>query len=607
MDLAAAVLEAMRRYASRTAISFPGGEISYQRLEKDVREIEAFLRENNRGHKSVLLFMAQGPSLVASVLGCLWSQAVFCPVHWDTPEQRLVKILEELGTDLVFTEPEQEAFWRSLARRQNLSLQIVCISTAQDKLKLTCSRPSAGQTGARDYDPRVGYVYFSSGSTGTPKGILGRTDGLSHFISWEISFFGVTSDFVVSQLTPPSFDPFLRDILVPLCVGGRIAVPQPAQIANPRALLQWFRQEKVTLAHMVPSLFRLLLTALYKEQGLPDLRYLLLAGEMLYGHDVAMFYERMDGITSMVNLYGPTETTLAKFCHIVGPEDQDRDRIPVGFPIEGTKAGFFGPLWPEESLAEGELCIKPPFEPLGYLDPVLTAKRFMPDPAEGGVWYRSGDLAKQLENGELELTGRSDSQVKIRGMLVQPEEVEAVLGTHPHVSRCAVIALEDSSGLPYLAAVIELRPAEQEKGHPITIYRNYLLERLPTYMVPAAYEIWDKLPVNTSGKIDRKRLCQEKKEKKKYLTQDTQMDPSNVRERLFHTVQPYLNEATYETFDFQEELVEYGVDSLSFVSLLLDVEAEFQIEFEESVFQMDVLYSLERILQYILDQTKSCS
>lgn len=85
------------------------------------------------------------------------------------------------------------------------------------------------------------------------------------------------------------------------------------------------------------------------------------------------------------------------------------------------------------------------------------------------------------------------------------------------------------------------------------------------------------------------------------------MDPSNVRERLFHTVQPYLNEATYETFDFQEELVEYGVDSLSFVSLLLDVEAEFQIEFEESVFQMDVLYSLERILQYILDQTKSFS
>lgn len=147
MDLAAAVLEAMRRYASRTAISFPGGEISYQRLEKDVREIEAFLRENNRGHKSVLLFMAQGPSLVASVLGCLWSQAVFCPVHWDTPEQRLVKILEELGTDLVFTEPEQEAFWRSLAWRQNLSLQIVCISTAQDKLKLTCSRPSAGQCG----------------------------------------------------------------------------------------------------------------------------------------------------------------------------------------------------------------------------------------------------------------------------------------------------------------------------------------------------------------------------------------------------------------------------------------------------------------------------
>lgn len=602
MDLAAVIQAAMCRYALRTAISFPDGEISYQRLEKDVRELETFLREQNRAHKSVLLFMSQGPALIASVLSCLKGKAVFCPAHLGTPEQRLVKILEELGTNLVFTDPDQVAFLQSIRKKKNLSLDIVCIASTPQGMTLTRCPQINGTVYNKEYDPRVGYVYFSSGSTGTPKGILGRTDGLAHFISWEIRSFGVTSDFVVSQLTPPSFDPFLRDILVPLCVGGRVAIPQPERVSNPRALLKWLRDEKVTLAHMVPSLFRLLLTAVNKQQPLPDLQRLVLAGEMLYGRDVSLFYERMEGKIALTNLYGPTETTLAKFCHNVIPQDEERGRVPVGYPIDGTEACIWGAEGPDEKLMEGELCIKPPFEPLGYLNSELTAQRFVRDSSEErGLWYRSGDLAKRLENGEFELIGRVDSQIKIRGMLVQPEEVEAVLAAHPHISRCAVIALEDPTGQPYLEAELELCPAEAKKGCTVADYKHYLLDRLPDYMVPAFYEIWDKLPLNTNGKIDRQRIYQDRKGREANRIQNAQSVPTDFRERLFHTVEPYLNSVTYETIDFQQELVEYGVDSLSFVTLLLDIEAEFQMEFDESVFQMDILYSLERILQYILD------
>ena len=185
----------------------------------------------------------------------------------------------------------------------------------------------------------LSYIFFTSGSTGTPKAIAGRLKGINHFTDWEIKRFGIGLESRVAQLTSPMFDPLLRDVFVPLCSGGTLCIPSdPDLVLSGAELGQWLEQERVTLMHTVPSIFRLMMSQCGSRR-LPALKYVLLAGETVLPADVSNWYALVGKQGArLINLYGPSETTMVKFLYAMGEADQFRRSIPIGRPMDGARA-----------------------------------------------------------------------------------------------------------------------------------------------------------------------------------------------------------------------------------------------------------------------------
>ncbi|WP_186112797.1 type I polyketide synthase, partial [Burkholderia gladioli] len=354
------------------------------------------------------------------------------------------------------------------------------------------------------------YLFFTSGSTGEPKPIVGRADSLAQFVDWEIDEFGLDATLRASQLASLSFDASLRDILVPLCAGGTLCLPpRPTRDLEPQALLAWLEAERISLVHTVPAVFRTWLPLLERAEQLPALGHVLMSGEPLLPNDVrrwqAVFGERVQ----LVNLYGATETTLVRCFHHVTAGDAERDFIPVGRPMAGTRAIVLDAnrqICPPG--VSGELWLRTAWGTLGYYrQPERTAQVFVRDLfdgaglARGEVVYRSGDLAMWLEDGTLRVLGRLDSQLKVRGVRVEAEEIENALYAHGGIELAAVVARTARSGETSLAAYYTA-PEALDAG----ALKAHLATRLPAELVPATIERRASLPLTASGKVDRRAL-----------------------------------------------------------------------------------------------------
>jgi amino acid adenylation domain-containing protein len=354
------------------------------------------------------------------------------------------------------------------------------------------------------------YIFFTSGSTGEPKAIAGRYKGVSHFIQWEIETFGVVPGTRVSQLTTPSFDAFLRDIFTPLCVGGTVCVPDDRKrVLAPSELAAWLELRQVQLVHCVPTVFRLLLEDLGPAEALPDLRWILLAGEVVTPNDVRCWTQCFGERIRLANLYGPSETTMTKFCHLITTEDGSRHKVPIGRPIPGASAIVLDeqdrPCAPGTA---GEILIRTPYRTLGYYRrPDLTAAVFVPDPwahgADAEIAYRTGDLGRELPDGSFELVGRRDNQVKIRGVRVEPSEIEDQLRRMPGVADAVVIAQLGKGDALALHAYVVARSEPR-----IADLRSWLAQTLPEVMIPTRFTLLAELPRTITGKVDRQALSE---------------------------------------------------------------------------------------------------
>ena len=353
------------------------------------------------------------------------------------------------------------------------------------------------------------YLYFTSGSTGKPKAILGRTVGLAHFIQWEIDSFGAAAFARVSQFTVPTFDAYLRDIFAPLCAGGTICIPPSRSVFEPAALADWIERAGITLIHCVPTVFRLLLNGGLSAERFPQLRYVLLSGEPLLPSDANRWIRVFGGRARLVNLYGATETTMVKFCHRLPAVPIEDAFVPVGRPIPGTQAILLTEaLDPCEPGTIGELYLRTPYRSLGYYKrPDLDGAAFVPNPFTGNTTdrlYKTGDFATLLPDGNFRLLGRTDGQVKIRGMRVELSEIETALAALPAVREAVVIAREDRPGDKRLVAYVAGQPGTPEPDG--AALRRMLGRTLPDHMIPSHFVVLEALPQTLNGKIDRQAL-----------------------------------------------------------------------------------------------------
>ncbi len=516
------VITRIRRFAestpSKIAIESDSRNVTYAELEQNSNRIASFFTTspgNNSSRAAIIL--DRSALLVETLTGLLKCGIIFAPLNPQFPAERMKRMIHSIQAGWVVTNQENFTKFKDILEETSCRIFV-----------LEDENTTAGPGGVSSVSAVLPnqendhcYIYFTSGSTGEPRAILGLRRSLDHFINWEIEQFQVDESFKVSQFTLPSFDPSLRDIFVPLAVGGTCCIPGNATLAEPRALVQWLDDKEINLVHTVPSLFKQLTTAAVADteptsraHRFKSLKYIMLAGELLRGGDVAPFMGAFNSRIQLVNFYGCTETTMIKLFYPLQPGDANRSLIPVGQPIDGAQVMILdNKLRRCKPGKKGEVYIRTPFRSAGYdNNPQANQQVFIKNPYgkhEQDLIYKTGDTGRQLPDGSFEVSGRMDSQVKIKGARVEPGEIENRLLQHEYVKDALALAHEDREGEKFLTAYVIPRyneqPAGQEKS-PVHLLREYLAQHLPLYMVPASFVFLEKFPLTPGGKIDRAAL-----------------------------------------------------------------------------------------------------
>jgi amino acid adenylation domain-containing protein len=355
----------------------------------------------------------------------------------------------------------------------------------------------------------LAYVIYTSGSTGKPKGVLVEHRGVVNRLVWMQRTYGLSNAEAVLQKTPFGFDVSVWEFFWPLFTGARLVMARPGGHKDPGYLLATIRRYNITTIHFVPSMLQAFL-AHGDLVDIPNLVRVVCSGEALSSALVRNFRMRLPDAV-LHNLYGPTEASVdvtAWSC----PADFDQPVVPIGHPIANTQIYILdGHGEPVPVGVVGELYIAGVQVSRGYLNrPELTSERFVFDPftsVPGARMYRTGDVGRWLEDGNIEFLGRNDLQVKIRGFRIELGEIESRLLAHPAVREAVVLAREDTPGDKRLVAYYTASETGREenvvRGDQL---RAHLSASLPEYMVPAAYVRLESLPLTPNGKLGRKAL-----------------------------------------------------------------------------------------------------
>ncbi|MCK5055224.1 MAG: amino acid adenylation domain-containing protein, partial [Candidatus Aminicenantes bacterium] len=508
--------ESAKRYPEKIAVKSETRSVSYLELEKKSNQIANFMHGKIEATPHVIILLDRSPELIESIIGLLKSGLVFVPLNPEFPDNRIKKMIEEIHAEWVITAVKYYGKIKDiLTQGENgprfKTLLIDGTRNTYEPEDNVFNLDPGIEAGRLEFEREFSdncYIYFTSGSTGIPKGVLGRQTGLAHFIRWEIKEFAVDEQVKVSQLTPPSFDPFLRDIFLPLLTGGTSCIPSNNTLMDIRELIRWIDENKITLIHTIPSLFKALSSEINDSNCFHHLKYILLAGELLRGRDIHRFIEIFNRRIQLVNVYGPTETTLAKLNYWIKPGDVNRNIIPVGKPIEGAQVLILDSKQRKCRIGKkGEIYIRTPFRSAGYYnDRELNEKLFIKNPFgknPGDIIYKTGDLGCFLPNGDIELSGRTDFQVKIRGVRIETAGIENRLLMHSDVREVVVNAKEEENGDKYLCAYVVPIPGRKPS---ISTLKDFLSNDMPDYMIPSYFVFLDKIPLTPNGKVDRKIL-----------------------------------------------------------------------------------------------------
>ncbi|MEU5165952.1 non-ribosomal peptide synthetase/type I polyketide synthase [Streptomyces mutomycini] len=462
--------------------------------EESVRYRELDTRANTLAHvlraggavpgERVALLLPRGPELVAAVLGVLKSGAAYLPLDPSMPSPRLAALLDDGAPVLLLASASVLA--RHPGLRPGLPVRLVDEIDA-----VPAAGPPAG--GARPEDPA--YCIYTSGSTGRSKGVVVPHRGPVNLVRGHMD---THAGLRTLQWTSPSFDVSVQETFTTLCSGATLVLIDDEVRHDPAAVAEAVRRHEVQRMFMPSTPLRYLIET---QPELPSLRELFSAGEALQLTDAFRRFLAAHPRCALYNQYGPTETSVIVTSHRVDPRGEEWP--PIGTPVPGARIALLDGAGHEVLPgAVGEIHVGGAPVAHGYhARPAETAGAFLPDGA-GSVSYRTGDLGRWRTDGSLQYCGRTDDQVKIRGYRVEPAEVQGALSTLPGVRDAAVVSRRDQHGDSELVAyVVPAAPAADLGG-----LRAALSAELPGHLVPRRWVCLDRLPVNTSGKLDRSRL-----------------------------------------------------------------------------------------------------
>ncbi len=476
-----------RRDPAATAVVEAGRRLTYGSLLDRARALAGRLRAAGLepgGRVGVLL--PRSLDSVASHLAVLIAGGAYVPLDPQHPPARIARTLADAGAALALTDG-------ALAASLPDGVAALDVEAAEAGAPLATAAASAED---------LAYVMYTSGSTGEPKGVEVTHRNVVRLVD-DPGYVELGAGTVMLHAASTAFDAATLEIWGPLANGGTIAILP--EHPSPDAVATAIDAHGVTTLWLTAGLFHELVER--RPQCLGRVRHLLAGGDVLSPSHVARALAALPAAGRLTNGYGPTETTTFALTHELRPGDVVDGPIPLGRPIQGTSCDVLdGAGEPAPVGMAGELWIGGDGVARGYRgDPELSAERFQPDPQRpGGRRYRSGDRVRRRPDGALEFLGRADRQVKVRGVRVEPAEVETALRRHPAVADVTVIAREDGPGGLSLIAYLVVAADSPAPG-PAAL-RAHASARLPAAMVPAAWVTLPRLPLTANGKVDRDRL-----------------------------------------------------------------------------------------------------
>jgi amino acid adenylation domain-containing protein len=496
----------VERTPDAVAVVFGDEALSYAELNRRANRLAHGLRALGVGPDArVGLCVERSLEMVVGVLAILKAGGAFVPLDPQYPADRLSYMLADARVPVLLT---QERLRQKLPEFGGETVLLDGNGSTEYEVRSTLQNAASGDgvpsrtsySVLRTSSPdNLAYVIYTSGSTGEPKGVMVAHRGVVNLVHWMKRRWELDGGALLHK-TPLGFDVSVWELFWPLVSGARLVVARPEGHRDPDYLAGVIRRERITAVAFVPSMLQLFLDHPAVE-GCRSLRWVMSGGEALTGALARRLHERLPA-AELYNRYAPTEATVNVAAWRCAPGEAGAS-VPIGPPRANV------PLYildsgggPVPVGVVGELCIGGVQVARGYQGrPELTAAAFVPDPfggEPGARLYRTGDLARWRPDGVIELVGRNDFQVKLRGLRVELGEIEAQLRTHPAVREAVVLALGDAPGDRRLAAwYVADEPLDVEA------LRRHLGERLPEYMVPAAYVHLESLPLTPNGKLDR--------------------------------------------------------------------------------------------------------
>lgn len=473
--------------------------VSYERLNQQANQLAWTLRASGAGRDDRIALCAQrSPEMVMALLAILKAGAAYVPLDPDYPPDRLRHMLEDCGAKiLLLDDAGQQALDAKLTGGR------LWFHLQQDRA-LWQGESDENLPSPEDISHALAYVIYTSGSTGLPKGVMNEHRGVVNRLRWMQQQYQLTPQDTVLQKTPFSFDVSVWEFFLPLMVGARLALAKAGGHRDPAYLSELIAAQQVTTVHFVPSMLQLFIRHV-QSSACVNLKRIFCSGEALTAATVEQCHQLLPAV-ELHNLYGPTEAAIdVSYWHC--QRDPRRLRVPIGYPVANTRLYIVdNQLQLLPPGVRGELVIGGVQLARGYLNlPELTAERFVADVFSGDPQarlYKTGDLARWLDDGSIEYLGRNDFQLKIHGLRIEPGEIEQQLCRYPGIEQSVVMACAIAGADKQLVAWVSA-PPEIDLAEPL---RRHLRACLPEYMLPARVMRLDALPLSANGKLDRKAL-----------------------------------------------------------------------------------------------------
>ena len=483
------------KYPEKTAFSDERKSVTYRELSAQAKAAAVQIIRLGIFKKPVAVFLPKGVDTIISFMAAAYSGNFYSPIDVEMPKKRVQKILEVLEPETVITSSDLAGIFRSYGYEKNVIIFEEAVQGETPEKQI-----AAVQSKCIDTD--ILYVLFTSGSTGTPKGVAISHRSVFDYIDWVTDCFQITEEDSFGNQAPFYFDNSVLDIYSTIKTGAACHIIPKRLFSQPVRLLEFLKERQISTIFWVPSAMILVsrLKALRNVDLSGSLKRILFAGEVMPNKHLNIWRTYLPDAL-YANLYGPTEITVDCTCYVVDREFPDDEPLPIGFPIPNTDVIV---LNEKDCLVtgdqSGELCVRGTSLALGYYNnPEKTRESFVQNPLNPHVpelIYRTGDIVRYNERGELIYLARKDYQVKHLGHRIELGEIETAVSSVEGVELCCCLYDDEHQKI-----VLYLdKPLEK------AYIKEKISQLLPEYMLPNKIECLDGFPLNANGKIDRAAL-----------------------------------------------------------------------------------------------------